>query len=308
MYKWLSDSLWLFAWNEFGSFHLACSHSALGIMLFSTVRWAQMVRLFHPWPPHKAPGGHCGSLWRVCLWSSLCCLTKLLSRYSLHSFIATTCSCLKLALGNKCCAVMSSGQTGRGWCCGKTESFPGFAAVVQSESVTLLFCFFLQLQGSSAFFLMFVCFTWGAWRHSLYEALLSIIAIQSMTVAHLVSALHSAVKLWPLAFICMPVDTNQAPTPWHQCTPMTLDPPQQDCVCCHTSKTALEQPEEEFKVMTCSENSSDVPIRGCHLGELLPWGGLLCVKQCLGGLCGSLSAHTNARAHGFEQYYSHRQC
>lgn len=295
MYKWLSDSLWLFAWNEFGSFHLACSHSALGIMLFSTVRWAQMVRLFHPWPPHKAPGGHCGSLWRVCLWSSLCCLTKLLSRYSLHSFIATTCSCLKLALGNKCCAVMSSGQTGRGWCCGKTESFPGFAAVVQSESVTLLFCFFPPASGILSLFFDVCMFHMGG---------LTTLTLWSTFIHHsntkhdcssscFCTSLHSAVYTG---------------APWHQCTPMTLDPPQQDCVCCHTSKTALEQPEEEFKVMTCSENSSDVPIHGCHLGELLPWGGLLCVKQCLGGLCGSLSAHTNARAHGFEQYYSHRQC
>lgn len=174
-------------------------------MLFSTVRWAQMVRLFHPWPLHKAPGGHCGSLWRVCLWSSLCCLTKPLSRYSRHSFIATTCSCLKLALGNKCCAVMSSGQTGGGWCCGKTESFPGFAAVVQSESVTLLFCFFFPPASGILSLFFDVC----------------MFHMEGLTTLTLWSTFihHSSTNrsCFSTSLCCE--------TPWHQYTPMTLDPP-----------------------------------------------------------------------------------
>lgn len=60
--------------------------------------------------------------------------------------------------------LMSSGPTGRGRCCGKTESFPGFAAVVQSESVTP-FEFFLSppFRGQQPFMtgdlvLLFACF------------------------------------------------------------------------------------------------------------------------------------------------------
>lgn len=129
------DSSWLLAWNEFGSFHLASLHSAPGITLFSAVRWAQMVRLFPPWPLQKAPGGHCVSLWRVCPWSSPCCLTKLLSRYKpslLHPHHLLCCACPKVALGNKCCVVNVLRADGKrmmlwknsifSWiCCSRTE-------------------------------------------------------------------------------------------------------------------------------------------------------------------------------------------
>lgn len=76
-------------------------------IVFSAVHWAQMPRLFPPWPLHKAPGGPCASRWRAFLWSLLCCLTKLLSRYSpvFHLHHLLCCVCPKLALGNKCCFV-----------------------------------------------------------------------------------------------------------------------------------------------------------------------------------------------------------
>lgn len=131
---------WL-AWNEFGINLTTILHSFLAILLFSAVHWAQMRHLFPPWPLHKAPGGPCASLWRVCLWSLPCYLTKLLSRYSPQSLIHTTCSAVLVQNWHRVINVvllMSSGKTGRGWCCRKTESFPGFAAVIQSESASLL--------------------------------------------------------------------------------------------------------------------------------------------------------------------------
>lgn len=116
-----------------------------------------MLRLFPPWPLHKAPGGPCVSLWRVCLWSLLCYPTKLLSRYSPHSFIPITCSAVLVQNWHwviNVVLLLSSGQTGGGWCCGKTESFPGFAAILQGELATLLVPF-----KTGHFVLMFAGFT-----------------------------------------------------------------------------------------------------------------------------------------------------
>lgn len=58
-----------------------------------------------------------------------------------QSLIHTTCSAMLVQNWHRVINVvllMSSGKTGRGWCCRKTESVPGFAAVIQSESVSLL--------------------------------------------------------------------------------------------------------------------------------------------------------------------------
>lgn len=143
----------LLAWNQFGRFHLASLHSAPGITLFSAVRWAQMVRLFPPWPLHKAPGGHCVSLWRVCPWSSPCCLTKLLSRYKpslLHPHHLPCCACPKLALGNKCCVVNVLRADGKRMMSWKNWIF-SWICCSRTEWVSYSFCFvFVHLQGSSA--------------------------------------------------------------------------------------------------------------------------------------------------------------
>lgn len=124
-------------------------------IVFSAVHWAQMPRLFPPWPLHKAPGGPCASRWRAFLWSLLCCLTKLLSRYSPQSFIFTTCSAVFVQNWHwviNVVLLMSSGPARRWWCCGKIESFPGFAAVVQGEWVSLLvLAFHSTSRGSSTF-------------------------------------------------------------------------------------------------------------------------------------------------------------
>lgn len=129
-------------------------------LYFLTVRWAPMARLFPPWPLHEAPGGLCVSLWRVCRLSSLCCLTKLLSRYSPQSFIWSTCSALHVQNWHwvkTIVLLLSSGQTGRGWCCGKTKYFLGFAAIVQSES-GLCFCSFkLSPPPGTGDFCFYVC-------------------------------------------------------------------------------------------------------------------------------------------------------
>lgn len=146
------DSSWLLAWNEFGSFHLASLHSAPGITLFSAVRWAQMVRLFPPWPLHKAPGGHCVSLWRVCPWSSPCCLTKLLSRYKpslLHPHHLLCCACPKVALGNKCCVVNVLRADGKRMMLWKNWIF-SWICCSRTEWVSYSFCFvFVHLHQKS---------------------------------------------------------------------------------------------------------------------------------------------------------------
>lgn len=54
--------------------------------------------------------------------------------------------------------LMSSGPTGRGRCCGKTESFPGFAAVVQSESDKPFEFSRVHLQGSTTSHDRWSCF------------------------------------------------------------------------------------------------------------------------------------------------------
>ena len=104
-------------------------------MLFSAAHWAPTPRLFPPWPPHRARGGRCVSHWRVCPWSSLFCLTKLLSRYNPQTLILTTCSaaaCPNMAPGNTCCfanVLRAAGKRMMLWknwifswiCCSHTE-------------------------------------------------------------------------------------------------------------------------------------------------------------------------------------------
>lgn len=106
------------------------------MMLSSAALWARRLPPFPPWPPHKALGGLCVSLLRACLWSLLCCLTKLLSRY-----ISQSCFCCCFLYFNRSPKLrmciefdfVSSGQERGGWCCRKTELLLRFAAVLQGE-------------------------------------------------------------------------------------------------------------------------------------------------------------------------------
>lgn len=47
------------------------------------------------------------------------------------------------------------------------------------------------------------------------------------------------------------------------------------------------------------EHPWDLTIYGCHPGLLLPWGDLLCLKQCLSGFQGSKNIQMNGGTKGF---------
>lgn len=139
------------------------------------------------------------------------------------------------------------------------------------------------------------------WHWTLYKEVTTLkpLKVKVNITDHLSTVRYSAGKPWILIF--MPstpnTHTSQAHPAWQRHTLMTLVL-QHHIVCCHTTKMAREQPEEELKIWTWPENASHPNpwwALNLWLRECCPDGVFTWLQQSLGGCYGFKSIHIRSQ-------------